>query len=84
MFGGLAFLWRGNMCCGVLGDRVALRLGPKKAAAALGRPHVRPMDFTGRVIRGMVFVEPRGYRSAAALQKWIDLAREFASTLPAK
>jgi hypothetical protein len=50
MFGGLAFLLEGNMCCGVLGDRLVLRLG----AEALREPHTRPLDFTGRAMARMV------------------------------
>jgi len=48
MFGGLAFMVRGHMVCGVVRDNLMLRLGSEGATAALGRPHVRPMDFTGR------------------------------------
>ena len=57
MFGGLAFLLEGNMCCGVLGDRLVLRLG----AEALREPHTRPMDFTGRAMASMMYVAPEGY-----------------------
>ena len=65
MFGGLAFMLGGHMFCGVVNDTLMLRLGPDGADHALDRPHVRPMDFTGRPMKGMVFVEPGGLHGAA-------------------
>jgi TfoX/Sxy family transcriptional regulator of competence genes len=58
MFGGLAFMLGGHMACGVVKDALMVRLGPEGADRALKQPHVRPLDFTGRPMRGMVFVEP--------------------------
>ena len=84
MFGGIAFMVRGNMCCGVIGDRLMLRVGPDGYGAALSRPHAKPMDFTGRPMKGMVYVEPAGFASAVGLTGWIALAVEFALSLPAK
>jgi hypothetical protein len=60
MFGGLAFMLGGHMFCGVVKDTLMVRLGPEAASRALGQPHVRPMDFTGRPMKGMVFVDPAG------------------------
>jgi TfoX/Sxy family transcriptional regulator of competence genes len=54
MFGGLTVLIRGHMCCGVSGRELILRLGTDGADEALAASHVRPMDFTGRVMRGFV------------------------------
>jgi TfoX/Sxy family transcriptional regulator of competence genes len=84
MFGGLAFLLNGNMCCGVTGDRLMLRLGERGAAEALAEPHARPMDFTGKPMKSMVYVEPAGLASEEALRKWVGQAVAFASSLPAK
>ena len=53
MFGGLAFMVDGHMACGIAGDDLMLRLGAEGAEAALQKPHVRPMDFTGRPMKGM-------------------------------
>ena len=83
MFGGLAFMLAGNMFCGIVREELMLRLGPDGASAALDRPHVRPMDFTGRPMRGMVFVAPAGLRGAA-VRRWVDQAAAFARTLPPK
>lgn len=82
MFGGLAFMVDGHMCCGLLGSDLMLRLGEQAADAALDEPHTRPMDFTGRPMRNLVFVEPAGTASDAALRAWIGRALAFTATLP--
>lgn len=84
MFGGLAFMLNGNMCCGVMKDQLMLRLGEEGAAEALAQPHARPMDFTGRPMKGMVYVAPAGLASEEDLRGWVQRAVAFASTLPAK
>jgi TfoX/Sxy family transcriptional regulator of competence genes len=84
MFGGIAFMVRGNMCCGVIGDRLMVRVGPDGYEEALSRPHAKPMDFTGRPMKGMVYVEPAGFASADGLKGWIARAMPFALSLPAK
>ncbi len=84
MFGGIAFMLRGHMCCGVLKDDLVIRVGPARYQKALSQPHARPMNFTGRPISGFVFVGPGGYRTDAALRKWITQAVEFVSSLPPK
>jgi hypothetical protein len=81
MFGGLAFMLGGHMFCGVVKDTLMARLGPDGAGRALDRPHVRPMDFTGRPMKGMVFVEPGGLHGAA-LRHWVDAAARYARSLP--
>jgi TfoX/Sxy family transcriptional regulator of competence genes len=83
MFGGLAFMLVGHMFCGIVKDTLMLRLGPDGAERALDQPHVRPMDFTGRPLKGMVFVEPGGL-TGGALQQWVDAAAAFTRTLPPK
>ena len=83
MFGGLAFMIDGHMACGIAGDDLMLRLGAEGAASALREPHVRPMDFTGRPMTGMVFVEKAGLRGAS-LGRWVKAASTFARTLPPK
>ncbi len=84
MFGGLSFMLHGNMCCGVAGDDLMARVGPDQYEEALGRPHARPMDFTGKPLKGFVYVNAKGYDADADLQGWIDLAVRFVDTLPAK
>jgi len=84
MFGGLAFMLRGNMCCGVLGDELILRLGIEGAEEALERPFTRKFDFTGRPMRGFAVVHPDGCAADDDLAEWVKLATDFARTLPAK
>jgi TfoX/Sxy family transcriptional regulator of competence genes len=84
MFGGIAFMVRGHMCCGVIGDRLMLRVGPKGYESALTRPHAKTMDFTGKPMKGLVYVGPAGFASPRDLETWIERALEFALSLPAK
>ena len=83
MFGGLAFMLNGHMFTGIVGEELMLRLGDAGAEAALRREHVREMDFTGRPMKAMVFIEPAGLHGAA-LQEWVEAAAAFARTLPPK
>jgi len=84
MFGGIAFMLNGNMCAGVVSDQLMVRVGPERHEEALARPHARPMDFTGRPMKGMVYVGPEGYRSDADLAAWVSQGAQFAATLPPK
>lgn len=84
MFGGLAFLAGDHMVCGIVGEELMLRLGERGADAALDERHVRPMDFTGRPMSTMVFVEPAGIESNVALERWIGRALSYVQTLPPK
>ena len=83
MFGGLAFMINGNMACGIVREELMLRLGAEGADAALDRPHVRPMDFTGRPMTGMVYVERPGLDDVE-LRRWVTQATDFARSLPPK
>ena len=82
MFGGVAFMVAGSMACGIVGNDLMARVGPDRYEKALARPHARPMDFTGRPLRGFVLVGAPGIRTAAALRKWIDETVSFAVSLP--
>jgi TfoX/Sxy family transcriptional regulator of competence genes len=84
MFGGIAFMLRGNMCCGVVGGELMLRVGPDGYDDALSRPHARAMDFTGRPMRGMVYVACEGFESDEDLEAWLGRATTFARSLPPK
>lgn len=84
MFGGLAFMVAGNMCCGVTGENLMLRLGVDGATEALSDPTARPMDFTGRPMKGFVYVSPAGTSSDADLRRLVDMALAFVETLPPK
>ena len=82
MFGGIGFMLGGNMCCGVLADELVVRLGADDAEAALGEPHVRPFDFTGRPRKGFVLVGPGATETDDGLDAWVARAEAFASSLP--
>jgi TfoX/Sxy family transcriptional regulator of competence genes len=84
MFGGLAFLVAGNMACGIIGDDLMLRLGEDGADAALDEPHTRPMDFTGKPMKSMVYVAPAGTETDEELIGWVERATAHARTLPPK
>ena len=84
MFGGLAFLLGGHMCCGIVGDDLMVRVGPDAFEDALSKPHARPMDFTGTPSKGMVYVAPPGLRTAKSLASWVHRGVAFAASLPPK
>lgn len=82
MFGGIAFLLNGHMCVGIVGDRLMVRTGPDAYQSALARPHVSLMDFTGRPMKGMIYVAPEGISDRRKLASWIRAGLDFASSLP--
>src|SRR5258706_8504970 len=84
MFGGLCFMVNGSMCCGLTSAALMVRIGLDGYEKALAQPHARPMDFTGRPLTGMVYVDPAGYKTDAALAKWLQRGIDFVSGLPAK
>jgi TfoX/Sxy family transcriptional regulator of competence genes len=71
MFGGVALLLDGSMACGVIGTDLVVRTGEAGADEALRQPHARPMDFTGRPMKGFVYVAAPGFASEAALDAWV-------------
>jgi len=77
MMGGLCFLVNDKMCVGVEKERLMVRLDPEVYEQALKRKGCVPMDFTGRPMRGFVFVHREGYASAGALASWLELALQF-------
>ena len=84
MFGGITFLLRGHMCCGVHRDALIVRLGPEEAGPALAEPHTRVFDLTGRPMKAWVLVEPKGLATDGHLGKWVDRAAHWAGSLPPK
>lgn len=74
MMGGLCFMLDGKMCVGVEKSRLMARIGPEAYDDALKRKGCRPMDFTGRPMRGFVFVEAVGLKTKKELLYWLELA----------
>jgi TfoX/Sxy family transcriptional regulator of competence genes len=83
MFGGVCFLLRGNMLCGTSKARFMFRVGKEQDTEALSRNGARPMDFTGKVMKGFVWVDP-GRCDARALGNWIAMAENYVGKLPPK
>ena len=84
MFGGLAFMLNGHMCCGVTQDNLMIRVVPERYESLLKKSYASVMDFTGRALKGFLFVRPGGYESDAGLRFWLDRAIEFADSQPPK
>ena len=84
MFGGLCFMLHGNMALGIDKDRLMVRVGAEDYEAALQKPHARPMDMTGRPMRGFVVVLPEGLATRKDLHDWVMQGTSFALNLPPK
>ena len=84
MFGGVCFMVNGHMCCGVTGKLLVVRLGAEGTKKALKEPHTREMDFTGRVMKNLLFVDANGTKSAAQLRSWVQRACDFVKSHPDK
>jgi TfoX/Sxy family transcriptional regulator of competence genes len=80
MFGGLCFMVNDKMCVGVEKDRLMVRLDPAKMNEVLKKEGCRPMDFTGRVMKGFVFVDTGALNTEKKLEYWIDLALDYNRT----
>ena len=84
MVGGLSFLVNGNMCCGITGAALMVRVSAEGREQALREPHVQPMQFAGRTLSGFICVEPAGFASDDALARWVQWGLGFVSGLAAK
>jgi TfoX/Sxy family transcriptional regulator of competence genes len=84
MFGGLAFMINGNMACGVIGEELMVRLDYEDAERAQAETHVRPMDFTGKPLRGMIYVAAEGVAGDHDLASWAEAGADHAASLPPK
>jgi hypothetical protein len=79
MFGGIGFMLNANMCVGVHGDELIVRIPPEQTEEALARPHTRVFDMTGRPMKGWLLVG-----KAADVDAWVAEAAEYVSSLPSK
>jgi hypothetical protein len=82
MFGGLAFMCHGKMCCGIVGCDLMVRVPDKDMSSALKLAHVRPMDFTGTPLRGFVYVAPPGVATDRSLRWWVRTCVAFVKAAP--
>ncbi len=77
MFGGTCYMVNGKMCCGVVGDEIMCRIDHDIYEEALERPGCREMDFTGKPMKGYVFVSNEGMKTKKQLDYWINLCLDF-------
>ena len=82
MFGGLCYMVRDHMCCGIVGDRLMARVGPERYDECLSHAHAREMDFTGKALKGMIYVLPGGIESDEDLNFWVGQCERFVASLP--
>lgn len=80
MFGGIAFLYQGKMCCGVVKDDLMIRVISEKYEKALESPHTRPMDFTGKPMKEFLYIDPQGFETEVQITEWINLGIEHAKS----
>jgi len=78
MFGGISFLYEGLMTVGVVKDELVVRVVEEKMEAVLLSPYVRPMDFSGKILREYIYVKKEGLKGQKSLLKWISLGLEHA------
>jgi len=85
MFGGVAFMLNGNMLCGYTNKgKLMVRVGKELEPEARKLPGAQDMDFTGKKMGGMLFVDETALEEPQVLEKWIALATRFVGALPAK
>ena len=84
MFGGIAWMLGGHLAVGVVGDELMVRVDPEDGERALGEPHVRAFDMSGRPMRGFLLVAPEALDDDAELARWIDVGADHAASLPPK
>ena len=84
MFGGVGYLFFGNMACGVNKENLIVRVGPDHYQEALSDPNTIVFDITGRPMTGWVAVKPSGTHHDSDLRVWIDRGVSFALSLPPK
>lgn len=77
MFGGVCFMVNDKMCVGVVKDEMMCRIDPEVEDDALSRTGARPMDFTGRPMKGYIYVDDSGMKKKADFEYWINLCLEF-------
>jgi TfoX/Sxy family transcriptional regulator of competence genes len=84
MFGGVCFMINGNMCVGPWNGALIVRLSRDDHDSTQSEPHVKPMDITGKVMRGWAMIEPDGIATDEQLKAWVRRAAKFAASLPSK
>lgn len=84
MFGGLCFMVSNHMCCGIVKDMLMARVGPDNYEKCLVKKYASEMDFTGKAMKGMIYVSPEGLESDSDLASWLNICIDFIESLPPK
>ena len=84
MFGGRCFMVSNHMACGTVGDSLMARVGPDNYEKCLNQAHASKMDFTGKAMKGMVYVAREGIESDVELSSWLNICTAFVASLPPK
>jgi TfoX/Sxy family transcriptional regulator of competence genes len=85
MFGGLCFMVNDKMCVGVESERMMVRLDPDKYDEVMEKEGCQPMDFTGKIMKGFVFVDAEALKTKKQLDYWVQLALDYnAKAKPSK
>src|SRR5207244_10183498 len=82
MFGGITFMVAGQMCRGVLKDDLIVKVDAEEAPGLLEKAHVRPFDFSGKPMLGMLYVSPGAVREEASLHEWVKRGVDFVASHP--
>ena len=77
MIGGLCFMYKGKMSCGIVKDDLMVRVVGEKYESSLQKPYCRVMDFTGKVLKGFLYVDKEGTQTEKQLRSWLELGIEF-------
>jgi TfoX/Sxy family transcriptional regulator of competence genes len=87
MMGGLIFMVNNKMCLGISidkktqDDQLMVRVGKLPYEELLGKKGSRPMDFTGKEMRGFLFIDPEGFDADDDLDFWVNRGLEFNNLL---
>ena len=84
MFGRYGFIMNGHMCLGVWDDRLVFRIGKDGWDAICNQPHVKPINFNGKVMKGWAMIQPDGLSEDEDLRRYVDTAIMFWAVLPPK
>ena len=84
MFGGLCFLYKGNMLGGVLKDDLIVKYDKAEHEKIISQKHVRPFDFSGKPMAGIAYVGPAGIKTKKDLARWVEMCKAHAASLPPK
>lgn len=84
MFGGLCYMVSDHMCCGITNNLLMARVGPANYEECLQNEHTKKMDFTGKAMKGLIYVLPEGCQTEQQLNHWLTICLKYVESLPLK